>query len=74
MSEVDEFVKEKCEKYVAKSGGPYTLYRETGDRTAIQYLEKAFKPLEKYKSKIAVVIDGSTTRGFTEPSAASLYS
>lgn len=41
--------------------------------TPLTYVEEAFKPLQKYKEDIGVVIDGSTTRGFMVPSAASLY-
>ncbi|KRW98365.1 Thiolase-like protein [Pseudocohnilembus persalinus] len=73
MDQVHDSMRARCERYVQKSGGPYTLYREKNGKTPIQYLEEAFKPLQKYKNQIGMVIDGSTTRGFTEPSQASLY-
>ncbi|KRW98364.1 Thiolase-like protein [Pseudocohnilembus persalinus] len=73
MSLVDSSMKEKCLKYQTKCRGPYKVLRNDAKKTAVQFLEEAFKPLEQYKDKIGVVIDGSTTRGFTEPSTASLY-
>jgi hypothetical protein len=45
MDQVDESMRARCERYVQKSGGPYTLYREKNGKTPIQYLEEAFKPL-----------------------------
>ncbi|KRX00565.1 Thiolase-like protein [Pseudocohnilembus persalinus] len=74
MDQVHPSMKEKCEKYVKKSKGPTNLFRNLDGRTPMQFVEDAFKPLQKYKEKIAVVIDGSTTRGFQMPSQASLYS
>ena len=56
-----------------KCGGPYTIFREMGTKTPLDYLTEAFEPLKDYSEDIAFIIDGSTTRGFTEPAQAALY-
>ena len=73
MDLIDPSMKTSCEKYVDKCHGPETVYRAEKGKTAINYLDEAFEPLKQYKDKIAYVIDASTTRGFCEPSQASLY-
>lgn len=59
--------------FLFKFIGPTYIYKEQGNKTPMEYLVETFKPLEKYKDKIAMVIDSSTTRGFCEPSQAAMY-
>ncbi|KRW98363.1 Thiolase-like protein [Pseudocohnilembus persalinus] len=73
MTLVKEPYKKKCARYVEKCGGPYQIFVPEKDKTPMDYFEEAFRPLKKYKDKIDVIIDGSTTRGFMQPSQASLY-
>ena len=44
------------------------MLRPENNKTPLKFLEEAFEPLKEYKDKIAFVIDGSTTKGFAEPS------
>lgn len=60
--------KERCARYVEKCNGPSELLLNLKKKTAIEYLTEAFKGFEEFKDDIGLVIDGSTTRGFTEPS------
>lgn len=53
--------------------GPYTVFRPENNKTPLQFLDEAFEPLKGFSDQIAFVIDSSTTRGFAEPSQASLY-
>ncbi|KRX08410.1 Thiolase-like protein [Pseudocohnilembus persalinus] len=73
LEQIPENFKSGCKRYVDKCGGPEFIYKEKQNKTPLQYVQEAFKPLEKYKDKILMVIDSSTTRGFCEPSQASLY-
>ena len=73
MSLVHPTMVQQCELMVKKSLGPYTVFRPEEGKTPLQYLGEAFAPLKEFSSKIAFVIDGSTTRGFAEPSQAALY-
>ena len=46
MTLVDESMKAKCEKYVSKCKGPYTVLRNESNRTPIEYLEESFSSLK----------------------------
>lgn len=49
------------------------MFRPENKKTPLKFLEEAFEPLKEYKDNIGFVIDGSTTRGFSEPSQSALY-
>lgn len=46
MDLVDPSMKESCEKYVKKCGGPYNVFRAEENKTPMSYLDEAFKPLQ----------------------------
>ncbi|KRX10864.1 Thiolase-like protein [Pseudocohnilembus persalinus] len=73
MDLVDSSQTKRCQRYVEKCNGPTELFINKQKKSALDYLSEAFKGMEQYKDKIGMIIDSSTTRGFTEPSQCSLY-
>jgi len=50
MDLVPKEYKKRCARYVEKCKGPTYIYKESGDKTPMDYAMEAFKPLEKYKN------------------------